>query len=330
MNRRLGLRRLGAWVTTVASLSAWTGIAQAQPRPTRRIGYLHPRTIAPTHPTLLALRAAWRQLGYADDDTVLLRSADGDVARVAPLARELVRDGAVVLIVVGAEAVRQAVQALPATPIVAIDLETDPVRAGFATSFARPGGQVTGLFLDMPSLAGKWIDLLREAAPGIERIALSWDRSTGADQLDVARQVARAKGYQVAVLDLDRMRRDFEAALRPLASGPRTGVVQLSSAGFIAVAPAFAAAARKYRLPTIAFLKTYAQVGVLLTYGPIQELYFPRAVHMADRIARGDAPGTLPIEGPDRFEFAINLDTARALELSLPQALLLRADEVFQ
>ena len=119
-------------------------------------------------------------------------------------------------------------------------------------------------------------------------------------------------------------------ALRPLSGRPRTGIVALSSPGFVAAAPDFAAAARKYRLPTVAILKAYAQAGVLISYGPIQTLYFARAVVLADRIARGEKPAEMPIEGPDRFELTINLRTARALGLAIPQALLLRADEVIE
>jgi putative tryptophan/tyrosine transport system substrate-binding protein len=104
----------------------------------------------------------------------------------------------------------------------------------------------------------------------------------------------------------------------------------MSSAGFIVVAASFAAAAQKYRLPTIGFLKTYATAGVLMSYGPIQEAYFPRAVAYADKILKGARPGDLPIEGPDRFELVINLKTAKALGLTIPHSLLLRADEVIQ
>ena len=326
MTRRAWLRRaVGAWAA-----AAWPAGSWAQPRPLRKMGYLHPRTVASNHPTLVALRRAWLSLGYVEGESVLLRAADDDVRRVPALARELAAQGAGVLIVVGAEAVRLASQAVPDTPIVAIDLETDPVRAGLAASFARPGGHVTGLFLDMPSLAGKWIDLLREAAPGIERLALSWDRSTGVDQLEVAQRVARDKGLEVVVLDLDRIRSDFDAALKPLAGRPLTGIVQLSSPGFVWVASAFSAAARKQRLPAIAFLKGYARLGVLMTYGPIQDQYFPRAVSLADRVLKGDSAAELPIEAPDRFELAINLRTAKALGLTIPQTLRMRADEVIE
>lgn len=323
MNRRM-LLAAGLWSGPLAAASAHAQAARA-----RKIGYLHPRTIAPEHPTLTVLRQAWERLGYAEGDNVLLRSADDDLRRAPALARELVAQGAGVLIVVGAEAVRVVAREVKVTPIVAIDLETDPVRAGYAVSFARPGGNVTALFLDMPSIAGKWIDLLREAAPDIERLVLSWDQSTGTDQLEVAKAAARSKGFDAAVLDLQRVR-DFDAALRAFGGRPRSGIVQLGSPGFVVVAERFAVAARKYRLPTIAFLKTYVRSGVLMTYGPILELYFPRSVVMADRILKGDAAGELPIEGPDRFELAVNQATAKAIGVAIPASLLLRADQVVE
>ncbi len=306
------------------------GIGHAQtPRVPGKIGYLHPRTVAPDHPTLLVLRAAWRELGYVEGDTVLLHSADDDASRLPLLVNDLIAQGAGVLIVVGAAAVRAASQATKNVPIVAIDLETDPVRAGYAASYARPGGNVTGLFLDQPSLAGKWIDLLREAAPDVGRLVLLWDRSTGVDQLEIAKAAARAKGFDALVLELGTIR-NFDDALRGLSGKPRTGIVPMSSPGFVVVAPSFATAAQKYRLPTIAFLKAYARAGVLMSYGPIQEDYFPRSVAFADKILKGAKAGELPIESPDRFELVINLKTAKAIGLNIPPSLLLRADEVIR
>jgi putative ABC transport system substrate-binding protein len=314
--------------TVVAGLATLFGAPRLQAqRAPRKLGYLHPRTLAPNHPTLVILRAQWQKLGYVEGETVLLRTAGDDSGRVPALLDEMVGQGVGAVIVVGAAAVRAASQAATNLPIVAIDLETDPVRAGYASSFARPGGNITGLFLDQPSLAGKWIDLLREAAPRIERLAISWDLGTGVDQLEIAKAVSRAKGFEAVVLELGTIR-DFDAAFRSLAGRPHTGIVQLSSPGFALVAEPFAAAARKHKLPAIAFLKAYAQSGMLMTYGPNQADYFVRAVVLADKILKGAKPGDLPIEGPDRFELVINLATARALGLSLPQSLLLRADEV--
>jgi putative ABC transport system substrate-binding protein len=317
------------WLGGMAALLAAQGLQAQTPRPTRKLGYLHPRTIAPTHPTLVVLRAQWQKLGYVEGETVLLRSADDDLSRIPALLDEMAAQGVGAVIVVGGAAVRAASRATKTLPIVAIDLETDPVRARYAASFARPGGNVTGLFLDQPSLAGKWIDLLREAAPQTERLAILWDATTGTDQLEVARAVCRTRGFEAVVLELATIR-DFDQSLRALAGRPRTGIVQLTSPGFVLVADAFAAAARKHRLPAISFLKIYARAGVLMTYGPDQAEYFGRAVGVADKILKGAKPGEVAIEGPDRFELVINLGTARALGLTLPQTLMLRVDEVIE
>jgi len=323
------MKRRGLISGALSLLGAPAALRAQPPRPPGKIGYLHPKSVAPEHPTLKVLSAAWQPLGYVAGDSLLLRSADDDVRRVPALVAELIDLGAGVLIVNGAAAVRAASRETRTTPIVAIDLETDPVRAGLAASLARPEGNVTGLFMDQPSIAGKWIDLLREAAPDIVRLAILWDRSTGLHQLEVAKGVARGKGVDAVVLELGAIK-SYDDALRALAGKPRTGIVQLSSSGFIALAASFAAAAQKHRLPAISFLKDYARSGVLMIYGPIRELYFPRAVFIADKILSGAKAGETPIEAPDRFELVINLKTATAMGRTMPQALLLRADEVIR
>ncbi len=234
MRRRL---LLGAAALVAGAAPSWL---RAQPRAAHKIGYLHPRTVAPTHSTRIILSRAWRQLGYAEGDGVLLRSADDDVRRL----------------------------------------------------------------------------------PG-----LAWDPSTGTDQLEVAKVAARGKGFDALVLELHGLR-TFDAALKPLGGSPRTGIVQLSSPGFAVVVARFAAAARRHRIPVIVFLKSHVRDGLLMSYGPIQEQYFPRAVALADRILKGAIAGELPIEAPDRFELAINQATAHAIGVTIPPSLLLRADEV--
>jgi len=296
-------------------------------RTTGKIGILNKRGSATA--TVAIMRPVWQRLGYVEGETVLLRAAEGDAQRFPSLVTELSSQGVGALIVVGAEAVRAVNKATSALPIVAIDLETDPVRAGFAASIARPGGDVTGLFLDLPSLAGKWIELLQDLVPDIERIVLSWDPTTGRDELDVAMAAAKARGVQVEVFEAGTFD-NFEPFLQRLMGPKRTGVIQLSSPGFSLVAPGFAAAAQKHQLPTVAFLKLYAQAGVLLTYGPIQEDYFPRAIIIADKILKGAKPADLPIEQPTKFELVINLKTAKALGLTIPSTLLARADEVIE
>ena len=307
---------------------AWPGHASAQSPGPRKIGYLHSRTVAPNSSTLTALRAVWERLGYSEPETVVLRSADGDEARLPELAAELVDLAARVLIAVGPAAVKAAT-AVGKVPVVAIDLETDPIRSGMAASFSRPGGNVTGLFLDQPSLAGKWVELLREAVPSIERVALLWQPGTPRDQLEAAVAAARERGLSSVVLEV--LPQDSASAVLVLTGGPKTGIVRLGSPGFLPMhGTALADAATRIGMPTISFLKQHARAGLLMSYGPNQEAYFGRAAILADRILRGERPGDLPIERPTHFEFALNLGAARALGLTIPASLLARADEVIE
>jgi putative tryptophan/tyrosine transport system substrate-binding protein len=318
------------FICAMVGLIGKPSLAHAQPsHPAGKIGYLHSRSIAPQSEALAILRPAWLRLGYVDGETVLLRSADGDARRVPQLVKELIALKVDVLIVVGGEAVLAASRTTQAVPIVAIDLEIDPVRTGLAASFARPGGNVTGLFMDQPSLAGKRIELLREAAPTIERLALLWDPGTGRDQLEVAQAVARAKGLEAVVIEVGAAT-NFDEALRGFGSGARTGIVILSTPNLSTGEQRLAPAAEKHRMPTIAQFKSAPHKGVLMSYGPDREFYFPRAVVLANKILQGEKPGDIPIEQPTTFELVINLRTAKALGLTISQSLLARADEVIQ
>jgi putative ABC transport system substrate-binding protein len=303
--------------------------AQA-PRPAGKIGYLSLDPIAASSAALgnvSLLRPAWQRLGYVEGETMLLRFAERDAQRLPGLVAELIALKVGVLIVVGGEAVRIVSRVAKVPPIVALDLETDPVRSALAASFARPGGNVTGLFMDHPALAGKWIELLREAAPTIERVALLWDRGTGRDQLEIGQAAARAKGLEPLVIEFSAVT-DFDDALRGLGRRPPTGIVVLTSPRF--PRRDFAAAAQKHRLPSISFQVNQVQAGVLMSYGPNREAYFPRTVVLADKILKGEKPGDIPIEQPTQFELAINLKTAKAIGITIPQSLLLRADEVIE
>jgi putative ABC transport system substrate-binding protein len=325
MRRRDFITLLGG-----TAVAAWPGLLPAQPI-TGKIGYLHPVTISPSHVTFSVLRKEWQRLGYIEGKTVLARSGESDPQRLPGLVRDLTGLGVGVLIVVGADAVRAAAQATKTTPIVAIDMETDPVQTGLISGYAKPGGNVTGLFLDMPFLATKWLELMREMVPSLDRIVFAWQPSTGRSQLDAALDAARTLNIEAAVLEID-IADDFAARFSSLpgSNSNRTGVIQLTFPGITTVAARFAAAAERYRLPTISFLRAPTKLGLLMSYGPSQEEYFPRAVHIADRILRGDKVADVPIERPSKFEFVVNLRTAKALGLEVPPMLLALADEVIE
>jgi putative ABC transport system substrate-binding protein len=324
--------RRRTFVTGAASLIAMPGTGLAQTaRANRKIGYLHSLSnrVSPPPVSLSSMRPIWQKLGYIEGETVLLRGAEGDPSRLPKLASELISLDVAVLIAVGPAALRAASQATKTTPIVAVDLETDPVRAGLAATFGRPGGNVTGLFLDQPAVAGKWLELLREAAPWIERIALVWEPTSGTDQLEAARVAAHAIGIEALVLEV-RSTEGYGEAFRTLGSERRTGIVQLGSPALTMPAARLGDSALKYRFPTISFYTPHAKAGALLSYGPNLEAYFPRAATLADKIINGAVAGELPIEQPELFQLILNLKTAKALGIAIPPSLLARADEVIE
>jgi putative ABC transport system substrate-binding protein len=316
------------FIRSVLGLIGTPYLAQAQaPRPAGKIGYVALDPYSPSNSNLLLLKPTWQRLGYVEGETMLLRFAERDARRLPQLVAELIALKVGVLIVVGGEAVRIVSRVTKVTPIVALDLETDPIRSGLAKSFARPGGNVTGLFMDQPSLAGKWIELLRDAAPTIERVALLWDPGTGRDQLEIGQAAARAKGLATVVIEFSAAT-NFDDALRGLGRSQRTGIVVLTSPNFPRAN--FAAAAQKHRLPSISFQANQAHAGVLMSYGPNREAYFTRAVVIADKILKGEKAGDIPIEQPNKFEFVINAKTAKALGLTIPESVLGRADELIE
>jgi ABC-type uncharacterized transport system substrate-binding protein len=311
------------------SMAAWPArMARSQSTGNpQKIGYLHPVSIDTRLLLLSSLRKRWLELGYVEGETILLRSARGDVSRMPDLVRELVGLGVGVLVVVGLPAARASLSAAPGMPVVVIDLETDPVKAGFIDSWAKPGRNLTGLFLDQTSLTGKLVALLREVKPDLRRIALVWDPNTRPDQLEAARIAAGAAGFETQTLELTRPE-EFSDAFASLESG--TGVLLLASPALTSNTQLFAASALKFKLPSISIWKPIAKAGGLLTYGPALEPYFPRAITIADRILSGTKPGEIPVERPDRYELVINLKTAGQLGIEMPPSIVATADETIE
>jgi putative ABC transport system substrate-binding protein len=276
-------------------------------------------------------RQALRDLGYVDGKNIAfeVRFAGGKPETFPGLAADLVRRKVDVLLAIGPAALRAAREATSVIPIVAVDLESDPVQAGFAGSLAQPGGNITGLFLDQASLAGKWLELIREAVPGTRRIAVLVDTATGPWQLASIKRAAEKFGIELQVLEIGNSG-ELGQALGAAVKGGSLALVTLSSPLFDTRAKQIAEFTMEHRLPAISFSKTFAVDGGLMAYGPNPSEYQRRSHIYIDKILKGAKPGDLPIEQPTKFDFVINLKTAKALGLTIPQSLLVRADEVIQ
>lgn len=296
-----------------------------------RVGMLwptvRPSVIGPYLPKALG------ELGYVEGRNLIIerRYADGDVARLPALARELLAAKVDVIIAVGAPAVRVCKEASTTLPIILFG-NLDPVALGLVPNLARPGGNVTGVvFAPDGTLAAKQLELLKAAVPRATRFAFLApvaDNPENLPQAREARNAAAVLGMELIVVGLQGS--DYAQAFEAM-------VAQRAQALFVATSPRFELdrkqiieLAAKHRLPAIYEWRRQVVDGGLMTYGTSQYGLYQRVASYIDRIFKGAKPGDLPIERPTRFELVINLKTAQALGLSLPQALLLRADEVIQ
>ena len=281
--------------------------------------------------SLEATRQGLRELGYVEGQTIVLDvlRSTGKPEALPAQASSLVDRKVDVILAIGPAALRAASAATRAIPILAYDLESDPVKSRFAKSLAQPGGNVTGLFLDLPALAGKWFELIRDARPDTRRVAALWDSTTGDQQLGAARAAAQGLGIEVEVIEV-RTSADLDKALRSGPKGRPGSLVLLSSPLFEAYARPIADYALKHRLTGISISTRFTEAGGLLAYGPVRSVFGPRLAVYIDKMLKGAKPGDLPIEQPTVFELVVNLRTAEALGLTLPPTLLARADQVIR
>ncbi|MDH4172576.1 MAG: ABC transporter substrate-binding protein [Betaproteobacteria bacterium] len=276
---------------------------------------------------------ALRELGYVEGRNLAFdyRHADGRVERLPELAHAIVRDKPDV-IVTGVNAfTRLAQQATRTIPIVMV-VGTDVIREGFVTSLARPGGNITGLAWEAGrGVYTKRIEFLREVLPDLRRVALLWDQGQDAA---VFRQVfeedATAAGLQVIRLEMEKEEADLEPHF---SRAVREGAQALATGGgtrLFRQHKRVVELAAKYRLPDTHYDSIFVDAGGLMSYAPSLAGLFRRSATYVDKILRGADPGTLPVEQPTQFDLVINLRTARALGLSIPESLLLRANRVIE
>jgi putative ABC transport system substrate-binding protein len=296
-----------------------------------RIGFVYQGSQAAMANRLEGVLSGLRDSGYAAPAQVeiVARAAEGDPARIAPLVAEVIAKNVSVIMPSGPLVLNAARSATRTIPIVAIDLETDPVGSGVAASLARPGGNITGVFLDFPDFTAKWMEILVECNPKLSRVAVLWDPDTGPVQLDSVRKAARTLNVELQVAEVKRAS-DFDAAFLTATQRGVGAMVMLSSPLIAPNVQVLAELALRHRLPAITLFPDFARAGGLLAYGPnLLSMYRLLGV-LAAKVARGADPAALPIERPTKFELVINLKTAKMLGLAVPLSLLNRGDEVIE
>jgi putative tryptophan/tyrosine transport system substrate-binding protein len=323
--------------TLISSTAVFFGLAPlapaAQAARSPRIGFLSNGSPAagPGPSSLAALREGLRQLGWVDGQNIAfeLRWAEGNPDRLLALAAELVQAKVDVIVVAGPSAIDAAQRATRTIPVVFVVL-IDPVNMGFVRSLARPGGNMTGLGSHFEELVTKQLQLLKEAVPKLSRIALLRRPESAPSLLAAAQAAARSLGLAARTLTFSGIA-DLEKAFES-AREERVGAVHVLPSPFIAGAQRtrLIELAARYRLPACYELKGYVLDGGLMSYAPNIDEMFGRAASYVDRILKGASPGDMPIERPARFELVLNLKTAAALGLTIPQSLLQRADEVIR
>jgi len=323
-----------ALIVTLALLAAPLAADAQQAGKVYRIGYLgtEPVTAPAVAPVWGAFIEGLRELGWVEGQniTIELRFSEGKMERLPDLAAELVHLNVDLIVAAAARPPVAAKQATRTIPIVMTNMG-DPVGTGLVASLARPGGNVTGLSLLTPELIGKQLELLKEIVPRLSRVAVLRNPTSPTHPLSLreAEVAARSLGIQLEVLEA-RGPDEFEMAFAAM-TRKRAGALNVLGDGmFFLHRTRIAALAAKYRLPAIFAQRQHADAGGLMAYGSSLRDNFRRAATFVDKILKGAKPADLPVEQPTKFELVINLKTAKALGLTIPQSMFIRADEVIQ
>jgi putative ABC transport system substrate-binding protein len=275
-----------------------------------------------------AIRAGLVERGWVDGRTIAFDWHTGEDSHTH-MGEHLARSPADVIVVGGPHRIRAAMRATATIPVVALDLESDPVANGFVASLARPGGNVSGVWMDQPEIAGKQIQFLREALPKLHRLGVVWDDRIGAPQFAEVQRVSRASNLSVHPVALH-TGDDVDGVMKRLVAERPHGLVLLTAPVVNATLPRIAELTLQLRLPAISPFSTFPGFGGLLAYGPDFPSMWRQIGSYVDRVLKGAKVGDLPVERPSKFTLIVNLKTAKTMGLSLPPPLVLRADEVVQ
>jgi len=329
MRRRQFIALLGG------AAAAWPLAASAQQRePLRRVAVLvgTTRDAPGAQERVTAFLESFEQLGWTDGRNVqiVVRWSGGNEAETRKYAEELIALAPDVILATGSGGAELMLKATRTIPVVFV-VVPDPMGSGFVQSLSRPGGNATGFMMFEYTLCGKWPELLKEIAPSVTHAAVLRDPTfvAGIGQFAVIQAVAPSAGIEVSPIDL-REQNQIERAIATFAQSPNGGLIQTASGIGAANTNLIIAAAARYKLPAVNNLQTFVAAGGLISYGPNFIDQYRRAAGYVDRILRGGKPADLPVQAPNKYELAINLKTAKALGLSVPQSLLARADEVIE
>ena len=291
-----------------------------------RIGFL--RVGRPPETFVAGLQQGLRERGYGQNVVIEYRFTDGRLDQLPRLAQELVRLNVDVIMASAAPPAVAAQKVTKSVPIIFVGVN-GPVEIGLVSSLARPGSNITGLAISAADLAEKRLELLRELAPKLRRVAVLWRPANPGNQIQFkgAEAAARVVGVQLQPLPISGSD-DFDPAFK--AARGADGLLQLDDSLFVAHRARLAELAARSRLPAIYGFREFVESGGLMSYGADLPDLYRRAATYVDKIFKGAKPADLPVEQPTKFEFVVNLRTAKALGLTIPPSLLLRADQVIE
>ena len=339
------LRRMAYWdrlvvksrvtrLATAAAVLLLAGSVAAQAQQAARvyrIGYFSPTSPSPLFD---AFRPALRELGYVEGRNVIIeeRYAEGNLDRLPELVAELIRLKVDVLVTGSTVSALAAKRATTTVPIVFATV-FDPVATGIVASLARPGGNITGMAMGVggSGFGGKWVELLKSAIPNVSHVAVLWNSANPASAPIVreVRAAARTLNVTLDLLDAGNPT-NLDRAFVAIGAGGVQGIIVTNDPFFNTNRARLAQFAASKRIPAVHFSKLFVDAGGLMAYGASFEDNWRRAAPYVDKILKGAKPADLPIEQPTKFELVINLKAARALGLTIPQSLLLRADHVIE
>jgi putative tryptophan/tyrosine transport system substrate-binding protein len=323
------------FITLLSGAATWSLAARAQqPERMRRVGVLMPSATEDSEAKarVAAFLQGLQELGWTDGHNIRLeyRWGSGDAGRVPKYAEELVALAPDAILAQGSSTAGPLLQATRAIPIIFV-IVPDPVSAGFVDSLARPGGNATGFLMFEYGISAKWLELLKQIAPGVMQVAVLRDPALTASVAQLAAIQSVAPSFRVELTAVNvRDAGEIERGITKFARGPNGGLIVTASPLATAHRDLIIELAARHKLPAVYFERYCVTGGGLMSYGPHFVDQFRQAAGYVDRVLKGEKPADLPVQAPTKYELVINLSTAKALNLNVPSTLLATADAVIE